>query len=101
LRYEVLVQPTAEAEIEEAYLYLRETASPEAADRWFTSFLDAVLTLEEMPTRCPIAPEDPFFSDELRHLLLRPYRVMFTVRPGRVHVLHIRHMARETLSDEG
>ena len=102
MKYEVLVQPGAESEIEAALLYLRDEASLEIADRWREELIEAIATLEEMPSRCPTAPEDAFFTEEIRHLLIRPYRVLFTVRGTKVHILHVRHMARHSLtrSDE-
>jgi toxin ParE1/3/4 len=68
----------------------------EAALKWYTVLRDAVLTLEKLPNRCPVTPENP----QLRHLLYgrKPhvYRVIFRVqeKEKRVHVLHIRHGAR-------
>jgi plasmid stabilization system protein ParE len=94
LRYDVVVQPAAEAEIEAAYLYLRKEASPDVANRWFNALLDSLNTLEEMPNRCPFAPESKFFPEEIRQLLAQPYRILFTVRGEVVHNLHVRHMAR-------
>jgi plasmid stabilization system protein ParE len=55
----------------------------------------AVLSLEDLPNRCPPAPENP----RLRHLLYgrKPdvYRVIYRVfeRTKRVEVLHVRHGA--------
>ena len=92
------MQPVAETEIERAYLYLRNEASLELADHWFNAVVDAMVTLEEMPRRCPIAPEDEVFAEEIRHLLIRPFRIVFTVRGSRVHILHVRHMSQQLLS---
>jgi len=99
LRYEVVVQPGAEAELEAAYLYLHDDMSPDAAAEWFDSVVKVMLTLEQMPNRCPHAPEDTYFNEEIRHLLLRPYRLIFTIRGGQVHVLHVRHMSQQLLMD--
>jgi plasmid stabilization system protein ParE len=97
LKYEVILQPTAEADIESAYLYLRREASPEVANRWYNALLDSMDTLEEMPHRCPLAPESQFFPEEIRHLLIRPYRVLFAVINDTVRILHVRHMSRSSL----
>jgi plasmid stabilization system protein ParE len=54
-----------------------------------------------MPERCPLAPEDALHAEEIRELfygkLPGRYRILFTVRHESVHVLHIRHGARDTL----
>jgi plasmid stabilization system protein ParE len=68
----------------------------ETALKWYKGLKDAVLTLEELPNRCPATPENP----RLRHLLFgrKPhvYRVIYRVLKNekRVNVLHIRHGAR-------
>lgn len=97
MKYEVLIQPSAEAELEAAYLHLCREASQDTGAEWFDSVVDAILTLEEMPHRCPLAPESEFFEEELRHLLLKPYRVIFTIRGVYVHIVHLRHMSQQSL----
>jgi plasmid stabilization system protein ParE len=37
--------------------------------------------------------------EEIRQLIMAPYRILFTVRPSRVDVLHVRHMARRALGE--
>ena len=101
MRYTVAVQPSAEAEIEAAWVYLGQAASPDVATRWFNELEAAIGTLATLPRRCPLAPEDAHFADEIRQLLVAPYRVMFTIRQRRVHVLHFRHTARRTLEAPG
>jgi plasmid stabilization system protein ParE len=96
-RFAVIVQPDAEAEIEAAFTYLATAASVERAVDWFNRLEAALSTLEGMPRRCPPAPENVFFEDEIRQLLLPPYRILFTIRKRSVHVLHVRHMARDKL----
>jgi plasmid stabilization system protein ParE len=99
LKYSVIIQPSAAAEIDAAFVYLAANASPEVASRWFNTLEARLDTLSRMPRRCPIAPEDPYFEEEIRHLIMSPYRILFTVRPGRVDVLHVRHMAQRTLGE--
>jgi plasmid stabilization system protein ParE len=99
LKYDVLVQPTADADIEAAYLYLFRHAAPDRAVTWYNRLEEAISTLDRMPRRCPIAPEDEFFAEEIHHLLVRPYRVLFTIRAKEVHVLHVRHMAQHVLEE--
>ena len=93
-----LVTITARAEREFASLY-REIHAEEsdAALKWYRGLKEAVLSLEELPNRCPVTPE----KAQLRHLLYgnKPhvYRIIFRVveKQKRVDVLHIRHSARD------
>lgn len=92
-----LVSFTARAERDFLSLYQEiDAENSDAALRWYLGLSDAILSLEEMPNRCPATPE----RAELRHLLYghKPhvYRVIYRVldKPKRVEVLHIRHGAR-------
>ena len=92
--------PTAEAELEAACQWISERAS-EAAVKWFSGILDAVITLETFPERCPLAPESKAFNREIRQLIhgnrQHAYRIFFCVAVDKVRVLHIRHGARKRL----
>jgi plasmid stabilization system protein ParE len=99
-KFTVIIQPQAEAEIDEAYLHIAAAASPGTAIRWFNKMEAAIATLARMPRRCPLALEDEFFEEEIRQLLLAPYRVLFTIRERSVHILHVRHMSRRWFGEE-
>jgi hypothetical protein len=59
-------------------------------------------TLEMQPLRCPLALEAAELGIELRELHFGRrrgvYRILFTVQGRTVHVLHIRHSARDAAS---
>jgi plasmid stabilization system protein ParE len=99
--YRVVIQPPAQADIEATYLRIAAEA-PETAVRWYNGLIDAIESLSLHPRRCALAPENPAFEHEIRHLLYgrtgRRYRVLFTVVDDRVHVLHFRHWAQRTMS---
>jgi plasmid stabilization system protein ParE len=98
--FKVILQPVAEEEIEAAFLYLASEASLETAVRWYNELETAIATLDQMPRRCSLASENDFFEEEIRQLLVAPYRVLFTILGNRVHLLHVRHTARRTLGVE-
>ena len=101
--YRVIIQPNAEAELEAAYQYRAEHA-PQAAARWFTGLVEAINSLEQFPARCPLAPENAHFAEEIRQLLYGArrdvFRILFTMQGDTVHVLHIRHGAQQYLHEE-
>lgn len=74
--------------------------SLEAAGRWIDGLLATVDRLERMPSRCPLAPENDEHANEIRQLIYGQYRILFTIRPGRVVILHVRHGARLPLRAE-
>jgi plasmid stabilization system protein ParE len=101
--YRVIIQPNAEAELDAAYMY-RYARAPQAAARWFREFVDAINSLAEFPERCPLAPENGHFPEEIRQLLYGNRRdafcVLLTIQGDTVHVLHIRHGAQRYLHQE-
>lgn len=99
MKYKVIVQPDAERDIEEAYAWLAEQ-SPGAAERWLEALITLVDSLETFPERCALAPESEAFDVEIRQLLHGVYRILFTVAGKKVHVLHVRHGARRSLTPD-
>jgi plasmid stabilization system protein ParE len=103
MTYHVIIQPQAEADIEAAYLWKRDNV-PQAAVRWFAEIVEAINSLDQFPARCPLAPENEHFTQEIRQLLHGPrhdvYRILFTVESDTVHVLHVRHGAQQYLPEE-
>ena len=103
MTYHVIIQPQAEAEIEAAYLWKYDN-SPQAAARWFAGIVEAINSLDQFPVRCPLAPENEHFTQEIRQLLYGPrndiYRILFTIQGDAVHVLHVRHGAQQHLTED-
>jgi plasmid stabilization system protein ParE len=89
----------AECEIEEIEEWIGAD-SPKAAGRWMDGLLAIVDRLERMPTRCPLAPENESHAEEIRQMIYGRYRILFTILPGRVVILHVRHGARLPLRVE-
>ena len=90
----------AEMEVQEIFLWLLGRA-PELAGQWQAGLERVVDSLRELPLRCPEAPESHAFEAEVRQILYRPYRVLFTLidadgdgTTDTVRILHVRHGAR-------
>jgi plasmid stabilization system protein ParE len=103
MSYRVIIQPNAEVELDAAYEYRRARA-PQAVARWFAGFVEAINSLAELPERCPLAPENGHFPEEIRQLLYGTrrdaFRILFTIQGDAVHVLHIRHGAQRYLHED-
>lgn len=91
--YQVIIKPTAEKDLEERFLQIRED-SPENALRWYLNLIEAIEALAFMAERCPLAPEDADIQQGIRHLIVDRYRVLYRIAGDSVEVLHIRHSAR-------
>jgi plasmid stabilization system protein ParE len=94
VRFTVLLTKKAIEDLGQARDYIRRS-SPQTADRWYRSFLEALLRLEENPESCSHAPEDREFPFELRQFFFRTKsrlanRALFTIVGSEVRVLAIR-----------
>src|SRR5258705_12994414 len=95
----VILEERAKKDIREAARWIAQY-SPDNAALWHLEIEEAILSLENFPNRCPLAPEDESFSEEIRHLLFRRYRILFTVRDEEVHILHVRHGAMDSVKPD-
>ena len=99
MKYRVLIQPPAAEDLDEAYRWIAERSLTSAV-RWLDSLLHAIRTLESFPRRCPRAPEDDAFEEEIRQLLHGEYRVLFTIDGDLVRILHVQHGAWQPVTAE-
>jgi len=105
MAYRVEIARRAEADLEELYLWVVERA-PQQGTRWFNGLERAVLSLDEHPKRCPVAPES-FDPDRPVRVLAygrkpHTYRIFFTVDEDAeiVRVVHVRRAARQRAMTE-
>jgi plasmid stabilization system protein ParE len=103
LPYRVRITDAALADARDYVRFVRDVKKePAAAERWYRGLLDAVFSLEELPSRCPLIPEANQFTNELRHLIYHSHRIIFLSDPAgtTVDVLRIYHGSRRRLSSE-
>ncbi|MBD0386239.1 MAG: type II toxin-antitoxin system RelE/ParE family toxin [Nostoc sp. C3-bin3] len=101
------ISSVAQAEADSAFLQLSQVTSPERASRWYAGLLQVIKSLSQMPSRCSLARENDYFSQEIRQILYgrgrNSHRIIFTILAGQeistVRVLHIRHAAQQTLGE--
>lgn len=100
MAYRVEVAKSAEAELEELYLWVVGRAPIQGAT-WFNGLERAILSLEQLPKRFQIASEsfDPHRPVRVLNYGRSPhvYRVFFTVddRAKIVRIVHVRRGARQ------
>ena len=105
MKYQIAISSVAEAEADKAFLWLSRVTDSKKASHWYQELLKAIESLSEMPKRCALAPENDYFSQEIRQLLYgrgrNCYRILFTILESSnfstVRILHIRHAAQDTL----
>jgi plasmid stabilization system protein ParE len=55
---------------------------------------EQISTLESLPKRCPLVPENELLGTAYRHLLYGNYRTIFKIVGSRVIILRVLHGAR-------
>ena len=109
MAYRVDISPSALQDAEDAYLWILKRA-PGRAGAWYEGLLKAIYGLEDLPSRCPLAPESEDIGIAIRQLLYgkkgRVYRILFAVGHDDaadedvVRIFRIWHSARRKATPE-
>jgi len=71
------------------------------AQKWFTDLENFIeQRLSSMPASCPVAPESEELGTEIRQLIYRRYRVLFSISDDLVRILHVRGPYRNLSESE-
>jgi len=108
MSYRVEMTALAKADATTAFERIRQIA-PYSAERWLGGLFMAILTLADMPARCPLIPEADELGFPARHLIFgrrsAAYRVIFDIQEespegARVRVLRIWRGSRAAVTVE-
>ena len=94
MEYKINYAPRVCEDLDAIHSYIEERSSTEKADHWCLKITDQINNLQRFPSRCPIAPENAFVDEEIRHTFVGEYRIIFVVDSSSVQILHIRHGKR-------
>jgi plasmid stabilization system protein ParE len=105
MMHEVLLTARAQDELERNHNWWAAKRSADQANRWYTGFIQLMLTLQNKPERCPLALENELLPIQVRQLNYglgaKPtHRALYTVRADTVVILRVRHLAQQPLSSE-
>lgn len=100
MKYGIRVMPEAEANIAAAYSYIAER-SPANAATWVRGLYEQIDRLQMFPRRFGAAREAERFSEELRPLVYKSYRIIFTIDDAArlVRVVYVRHAKRLAIGE--
>jgi plasmid stabilization system protein ParE len=105
MTYQIKISPTAIADIENIFLFIKEN-DPERAYRWVRGCYEIMLTLENFPKRCALAIESKYMEIEVRQLLYqKQFYILFTVNEeleehsGVIHIHRVRHGSQQRLKN--
>jgi plasmid stabilization system protein ParE len=90
-RCAVVFEESAQADVRESYDWGCRVWGKREAQQWVRQLRKAVSKqLAVVPKGFPLAPEDDEFSEQIRQTVVGRYRLLFTVKGRKVHVLHVR-----------
>ena len=87
----VVWSPLADRQVDDAVEYIGHD-EPIAALKWLERLLERVKALARFPDSGRMVPETQ--REDIREILVRPYRVMYRRRDDRVEIVAIRHASR-------
>jgi plasmid stabilization system protein ParE len=100
LAFQVDITEPALVDAEDYVRFIRDVKKePRAAERWFRGLVQAIFSLEDLPERCPVIPEEEEFSFEIRQLIYFSHRIIFRVehQTKRVVIYRVYHGSRQNL----
>ena len=98
MKFDVIIEPTAEKDLYGILTYISETLlEPAIAKRIYMSIKEQVLSLSDMPLRYALVDEEPYRSMGVRKIPVENYIAFYIVDEPRyaVHVFRILYNRRE------
>ena len=94
--YTIEITDEALADMEQLYQYIAEVLlSPENAIGQYNRIADAILTLNELPERCPVMDTEPEHSRGIRRILVDNYSVFYVIEGTRVIIIDVLYSASD------
>lgn len=96
MNYTVDITDAALTDLDEIYNYIRFVfRAPDTAAAQYDRIADAILSLEELPLRFPVAQFEPCISARLHRMPVDNYSVFYLVRETRVIVTDVLYSASD------
>jgi plasmid stabilization system protein ParE len=94
----LVITERAKTDFDGILLYIARV-NIKSAEKTATALIQKITSIKRLPLRCPVAPESKFYVHEVRHLVYKSYRIIFTVRSKTVIILRIVHGAQSIEQD--
>lgn len=103
MKYEILIMPSAKADIFEIRTWLMEQ-DHDLAERWLWDCSHAITSLQSLPERCKVSEESIAFDIQVRERLFgnkrNVYRILFSIAKSKVAILRVRSTRQQRLIDQ-
>lgn len=103
MKYKVEIAPSAEKDIDIAYVWGCEQWGIVQAKKWMRDLMVSLRGLSSFPLRYALAPESDEVGEanrETRQMVFQRYRVLFEVVESTVRVIHFRGAYKGEVSEE-
>jgi plasmid stabilization system protein ParE len=101
MKYTVIVMRRAQADIALAREYIAEH-SPTNAANWVKAIYKEIESLEKFPHGLSSAREQSHYSIEIRQVVVKSYRIIFTIDDATktVYVVTVRHAKMRAIGED-
>ena len=91
MKYTVKITRSAQADILTSFRWGVRNLGLGQAKKWVTEIRRSIKEqLSHFPKGCPLAPDRDLDADDVRHLIVGRYRVLFEIEGNTVRVLRVR-----------
>ena len=92
-KYDVYLTQHAQEDLEHIFYYIAADSIGNASN-FIMEPEKRVFSLEHLPNRNPLIPENVYFGTDYRHLLYNDYRIIYRIWENSVFILRIIHGAK-------
>ncbi len=92
-KFQVNLARNAQNDLEHIFFYIASD-SINKAKKIVLELEEKIYSLDTLPERCPLIPENIFFGTSYRHLIHKKYRVIYKIDNNSVYILRIIHVSK-------
>lgn len=96
-KYKVVLQPLSLRRVRQIDRWGALRWPPDVHARWLDQLEHAIASLDTLPERHPIAPDREAFVEEIRQIIVEPYRILYTIKKNEVHIVTLRRTSQKRL----
>lgn len=92
-KYKVNISFNAQRDLEHIFFYIAED-SINNAKNFIREFEKKIYSLDTLPERFALIPENIFFDTDYRHIIHKKYRAIYKISGNSVYILRVVHTAK-------
>ena len=92
-KYKVNISFNAQKDLEHIFFYIADD-SINNAKNFILELEKKIYSLDTMPERFALIPENVFFNTDYRHIIHKTYRVIYKISGNSVYILRVVHGAK-------